>query len=400
VDVDTNIFDAKKAPLSETEGESERAIKVFSWSSLLNDFGAEMIYPIWPFFLTVYLGANMAILGFIDGLSDAIVSISQAASGYVSDRIQERKIFIWIGYLCGFLSRIGYAFSHIWELVIPFRVLDRAGKIRDAPRDAIIADISIKHERGRNFGILKAMDKLGGVFGIIFSILFFKFLGYKKLFLVAAIPSLIAVILVLVFIKEKRPAVRREKYQWLSFRAISPDFKLFLGLSSVFALASFSYSFLLVYAQKFGFKIELVPLLYLLFVIFAFIFSIPFGKLADKIGRKPVIMISFMLWALVCWLFIFLKSYIWAVVLTFIVYGMHKGALDPVQRAFVAELSPADKRASGLGLFQMAVGICALPSSLIAGLLWDRINYMVPLIVSLALTLAAVIMLAYVKEKD
>ncbi|MCX6710696.1 MAG: MFS transporter [Candidatus Woesearchaeota archaeon] len=212
--------DAKKAPLPESEEESEHAVRVFSWSSLLNDFGAEMIYPIWPFFLTVYLGANMAILGFIDGLSDAIVSISQAASGYVSDRIQERKIFIWIGYLCGFLSRIGYAFSHLWELVIPFRVLDRAGKIRDAPRDAIIADISIKHERGRNFGILKAMDKLGGVFGIIFSILFFKFLGYKKLFLVAAIPSLIAVILVLVFIKEKRPAVRREKYQWLSFRAI------------------------------------------------------------------------------------------------------------------------------------------------------------------------------------
>jgi MFS family permease len=399
--LDANIFTVLKSDegLSKKEQFTQHTVKVFSWSSFLNDVGAEMIYPIWPFFLTVYLGANMAVLGLIDGLSEAVVSISQAASGYLSDRFHKRKVFIWLGYVCAFLSRIGYSFSSVWEHIIPFRILDRAGKIRDAPRDAILADISVRHERGRNFGILKAMDKLGGVFGIIFSILFFKLIGYRNLFLIAAIPSLIAVVLVFAFVKEKK-AVHKEGYKWLSFNDMSRDFRLFLLLSGVFALGSFSYSFLLVYAQKFGFHIESIPVLYLAFTVVAFLFSIPAGKLADKIGRKPVLLISFILWAVVCWLFLFLNQHIWAVVLTFIVYGMHKGALDPVQRAFVSELSPKERRASGLGVFQMILGFCALPSSFIAGLLWDKINYFVPLIVSLALTLAAIIMLSYVKEKD
>lgn len=108
-----------------------------SLTSELNDLGSDMIYPVWPLFVTSVLGANMAVLGFIDGLGEAIVSISQAASGYVSDRLRRRKIFIWTGYLLGSLSRIGYALTTLWQHLIPFKIMDRAGKIRGAPRDAI-----------------------------------------------------------------------------------------------------------------------------------------------------------------------------------------------------------------------------------------------------------------------
>lgn len=131
------------------EKETKKTIGTFAWASFLNDMGSDMIYPVWPLFVTSVLDANMAVLGFIDGLGEAIVSISQAVSGYFSDRIKKRKVFIWLGYLLGSLSRVGYGLSTVWQHLIPFRILDRSGKIRSAPRDAIIDGISTKENRGK-----------------------------------------------------------------------------------------------------------------------------------------------------------------------------------------------------------------------------------------------------------
>jgi len=376
--------------------ETKKTIRTFALASFLNDLGSDMIYPIWPLFVTSVLGAPMSALGFIDGLGEAIVSISQAVSGYISDKIRKRKIFVWTGYLFGSLSRVGYAISSVWQHLIPFRILDRAGKIRSAPRDAIIADISTKENRGKNFGLLRAMDNLGAVCGIIVCILFFKLLGYRNLFLLAAIPSVIGASLIFHLIKEKKPADIKI-YKGLSLKDLDKNFKLFLLLSSFFALGSFSYSFLLIYAKEFGFQTAFVPVLYLVFTTVASIFSVPFGKLSDKIGRKQVLMLSYIFWGLVCLSFIFFRSHL-AIILTFVLYGLHKGALEPVQKTFVSELSPIKYRASSLGGFQMVVGLCALPASLIAGILWDKISIFMPFYFSLSLTALSIIMLIFVKE--
>jgi len=377
--------------------EKNRTVKVLAWASFLNDMGADMIYAVWPLFVTVFLGASMSVLGFIDGLGDAIVSLSQAASGYISDRIRKRKVFIWLGYFFGSMSRIGYAFSKTWHVLIPFKVLDRGGKIRDAPRDAVVADISEKKNRGRHFGIMRMMDNLGSLCGTTAAILFFGFLGYKRLFLIAAIPSLIGVLLILLIIKEKK-SERIKIRGGVSFRDLDRNFKLMLLLSAFFALGAFSYSFLMIYAKDAGFKILFVPVLYLTFTAFAFMFSIPFGRLSDKIGRKPVLAISYVLWAMVCLSFIFFKSYI-AILLIFVLYGLHKASWEMVRRTFVSELAPKKYRGTGLGAFQMVIGICALPSSFIAGILWDKVGKFVPLYLSLALTAVALILLTFVKEK-
>jgi MFS family permease len=376
--------------------ENKRTIRVFAAASFLNDMGSDMIYPVWPFFVTGVLNANMAVLGFIDGLGEALVSISQALSGYLSDRWGRRKVFIWLGYSFGALSRIGYAFSIVWQHLILFRILDRAGKIRSAPRDAIVADISTREERGKNFGLLRSMDNFGAVAGILVCIGLVNLIGYRNLFLLAAIPSVIAVFIIFFLIREPRQGLSAvgKKY---SLRHLDSNLKLFFILSAVFSLGSFSYSFLLIYAREFGFKVEFVPVLYLIFTLMAAVFSYFFGRLADTIGRKKVLMLSYLFWVMVILAFIFLRSYA-GIIITFVLYGLHKAAVEPVQKAFVSELSQKEFRASTLGGFQMVIGLCALPASALAGLLWEKAGMMVPLVVSVGLTAIALFLLLFVKE--
>ena len=373
-----------------------KTIRTFALASFLNDLGSDIIYPIWPLFVTTVLKANMAALGFLDGLGEALVSLSQAASGYLSDRTKRRKIFIWTGYLLGALSRLGYSISTVWPHLIPFRILDRTGKIRSAPRDALVADISTEENRGRNFGLLRAMDNLGAFFGILICIFLFSLLGYRLLFALAALPSIASVFLIFSLIKERKTE-KMKIYKGISLKDLNNNFRLFLLLSSLYAFGAFSYSFLLIYAKEFGFKITFVPVLYLIFSATASLFSFPFGKLSDKIGRKSVLMLSYFFWAAVCLILILSPNRL-MIILVFILYGAHRGALEPVQRTFVCELAPQEFRASCLGGFQMIIGLCAFPASFIAGILWTSLGMFAPFIFSLVLTVMAGIMLVYVKK--
>jgi len=380
-----------------TKKQSQKTVKTFAAASFLNDMGSDMIYPIWPIFVTTVLGANMAILGFIDGLGIAIVSISKALSGYISDITGKRKIFIWLGYLLGSISRVGYALSTAWSHLIPFKILDRFGKIRGAPRDAIIADISEKRTRAKNFGLLRAMDHFGATIGILITIALISTVSIRTIFLLASIPSLISVILIYTYIKEPKTPSSARLHKGMTLKNITPNFRLFLISSTVFALSSFSYSFLLIYATKYAYGITFIPVLYLLYTIVASITSIPFARLSDSIGRKKLIQISYLLWALVCIILITIPTKE-SILLAFILYGAHIGANEPVQKTFTSELSEKKYRATSLGAHQMLTGLAALPASVIAGLLWETINSTAPLCFSLTLTAISMFLLASVKE--
>lgn len=382
--------------MKEKQKQAKKEIRVFAAASFLNDMGSDIIYPIWPLFVTEVLKADMAALGFLDGLGEALVSLSQAGSGYVSDRIKKRKPFIWAGYLCGALSRLGYALSVLWQHLIPFRILDRVGKMRGAPRDAMVADVTPVERFGRTFGLLRAMDNLGAVFGILLCIWLINVLGYRLIFALAAVPSLIGSVLILLFIKEKKDRTRTI-FKGLKLRQVSPEFTLYLVLSAIFALGAFSYSFLLIYAKRLGFRVVLIPVLYLIFTAAASLFSIPLGRLSDLIGRKKVLFLAFLLWALVCAGMIASRSLL-LLPLLFFLYGMHKGALEPVQKALVSDLAPVHLRASYLGGFQMVTGLCALPASLIAGSIWEHGGASAPFYVSLGLTAVSISLLIFVRE--
>ncbi len=377
--------------------ETRKTIRTFAAASFLNDLGSDIIYPIWPLFVTQVLRANMSVLGLLDGLGEAIVSLSQAAAGYWSDKVRKRKVFVWIGYLCGAASRLGYAASSAWPHLVPFRVLDRAGKIRSAPRDAIIADISTDADRGRHFGLLRAMDNAGAVVGIVISIALFDALGYRLLFALAAVPSVLGALLILRTVREpKEPRAR--VFKGLSLRDIDRDLALYIVLNGVFALGAFTYSFLLLDARAAGFRTGFIPVLYLVYSVTAAALSYPFGRLSDRIGRKPVMFIAYGAWAAVC-AGVVLTDSLPAVAGLFVLFGVHKAALEPVQKTIAAELAPQPYRASVLGGFQMVVGLTALPASLLAGLLWDKAGRTTPFFVSLGLTAAAAFLLLFVKER-
>lgn len=383
--------------------EAERTVRTFAAVSFLHDMGSDMVFPVWPLFLRNVLNANMQVLGFVDGLGDAIVSLSSAASGYASDRLKRRKVFIWPGYLMGASARLGYAVAQSWQAVVPFKVVDRAGKIRSAPRDAIVADLSSKGERGSRFGVLRAADNLGAVAGILAAIAFVTAFGlteasYRTLFMIAAVPSVVAAILVLVAIKE-RHASQVRVYKGLRLHDLGRDYYLFLSLSALFSLTAFSYSFLLIFSEEAGYKDAFVPVLYLVFTAVAAVLSIPFGNLADSWGRKRVMTLALLLWMSVA-VVLLLDQGLAAVVVALVLYGAHKGALEPVQRAFVSELAPADFRASGLGAYQMVVGLLALPAGVIAGMLWESVGSWAIFAFALALTAVAVALLQLVHEHE
>ncbi len=365
---------------------------IFGLSSFLNDLGSDMIQSIWPIFITTVLNANMAVLGLIDGLGNALVSVSQAFSGYFSDYIGKRKVFVWLGYCFGGLSRVGYALSPSWRWLIPFKVLDRCGKIRDAPRDAIVSDLS-KYKRGWNFGFLRMMDHLGAASGVILGVVLLMLIPVRSIFLLAALPSLISALSIIFFIKEGKSKVL---FNGFNFNLLSNTFKIFLLVSCLFALANLSYSFFIIRALDIGFTPLLTPLFYLLFTIVASFFSIPFGRLADKIGCKPVISISYLFFFIACFGFAFLNSSLLIFPL-FIIYGLFLASFEPAVKSFIAGTSYKIVRASSIGTFRMLTGLIAFPASFIAGLLWEFSSSSAPFLFAASLSFICLLLLPLVK---
>lgn len=373
---------------------NKKTVRTFAWVSFLNDLGGDMVFPVWPIFMTQVLGVNMAVLGLIDGIGEAMVSISQAFSGYFSDRFQKRKGFIWIGYLFGAFARFGYAVTTTWPQALIFKVIDRSGKMRDAPRDAIVADASTPQDRGGNFGLINSFDHLGAVCGILMAIALVQLVSIRSIFLIASIPTFLGAALVYFKIREREP--EQKVFTGFRFKDLTPTFRYLLFLSGLFSLGAFSYSFLLIFSQDFGFTLTFIPVLYLIYMVTASVSAYPFGWLSDIVGRKLLLLFSFLLWGATTGLLLLTQSEV-AILMAFALFGFHKGTIDTAQRTIVSELAPTHLRSSYLGTFKMIVGLTAFPASLIAGLLWDKMGLFAPLVFSISMTGVAVLLLLPMK---
>jgi MFS family permease len=343
--------------------------------SFLNDFSSEMIMPILPMFITALGGAGL-VVGLVGGLRESISSILKVFCGYCSDRTGKRKIFVSSGYLTSAVFKFLLSFSKVWQHILVFAGLERVGKgLRTAPRDAIIAD-SMSEQRGRGFGIHRTLDTLGAILGsaVVFILFWFLKFDFKTIIFLAALLPVFSLI-PLHFVKEKKRQPQDITLR-LGIKNLPKPLKSFILVSGVFALANFSYMFFILRAQEFftgRLSVGVPILLYILFNVFYALFAIPFGALSDRIGRKRVLVFGYLLFSLTCLGFAFFNSLL-AFTILFALYGMVYAIIDGNQRAFVSDLSSGELRATALGTFHTTIGLVALPSSLIAGLLWQNIS--------------------------
>ncbi len=340
--------------------------------SFLNDLSSEMVMPILPLFITSLGGSGLAV-GLIGGLRESISSILKIFSGYWSDKTGRRKAFVTAGYLTSSAFKLFLAFSKTWQHILVFTGLERVGKgLRTAPRDAIIAD-SMPRDLGKGFGVHRAMDTAGAVLGsaAVFLLFWFFGLNFKSIIFIAAIIGFLSLI-PLHFVTEKKREQSDVDLK-IGLKNLPPRLKLFIFISGIFSLANFSYMFFILRAQEhFTGKLSIgAPiLLYILFNIFYTFFAVPFGTLSDRVGRKKVIAAGYLLFSLTALGFAYFTS-LPALVVLFSLYGMVYAITDGNQRAYVADLAPAKLKATALGTFHTVTGLAALPSSLIAGFLWQ-----------------------------
>jgi len=353
--------------------------------SLLTDVSSEMIFTLMPLFLANVLAAAPIVIGLITGVSDGIASIMKLVSGWISDKIGKRKWLAFAGYgISNFIKPVMY-FASSWGIVFGIRFADRFGKgIRTAPRDALIADSLASTERGKGFGLHQAMDSAGAAIGLLFTAVIIYFLQqnalnlekntYQLLVVFGIIPGMLALI-VFFFIHDRRhdSRMRIGITEAATDSSIGKQFMGFIIIMFLFTLGNSSDAFLILRAQNLGSCVLDIALMLLLFNIAYASVSLPAGLLSDRIGRKKILIISWLNYAAV-YLGFAVASSAWQVWLLFGLYGVYYGLSEGVARAFIADLVPEGKRGTAYGIFHGTIGLTLLPAGLIAGWLWQSIS--------------------------
>lgn len=359
----------------ETGDRSFHNVWVTGLTSLLTDISSEMVYPLVPVFLTAYLGAGPAALGFIEGVAESLASILKAFSGYISDRVGRRKPLAIVGYAFSPVGKLALFLAGSWVGVFAGRVLDRFGKgIRTAPRDALISESVSPSERGHAFGVHRALDTLGAAAGVALAMAILAATPHDRgasmrfIFLLSVIPAALGVG-VLFLAREVRPravAVEPPRLRWAD---LDPTLKRFLLVTFLFSLGNSSNQFILLRASRLGASLLSVLGLYLAYNVSYALLSWPAGRLSDRFGRRRVIVPGYLFYAVVYFLLARATSVSHLLGL-FVAYGFYMGLTEGVEKAVVSDLSTPHERASALGLHATLVGLGLFPASALAGLLW------------------------------
>ncbi len=374
---------------------SRRSVLALGWVSFLTDVSSEMIYPLLPAFLTKTLGAGPVAVGLIEGVAETTASLTKIGSGVWSDRVRRRKPIVLLGYGIAAIARPLVAFARVWTQVLAIRFTDRVGKgIRTSPRDALLADIVPAERRGRAFGLQRAMDNAGALVGPLLAALLLKvaLVDERGVFLLAAVPGVAAI---LVLWRAVPDTARRSMPVDAARGARGPlprDFWKVVAVFAFFTLANSTDAFLLLRARDAGVAVWQLPLLWGFFNGVKALTGVPGGAFADHAGRVPAIALGWIVYAVSYAGFAFVARPV-AVWGLFVLYALFFGLTEGSERAFVADLVPGELRGRAYGMFYAAVGVAALPASIVFGLLWKRFGPRVAFLTGAALALVAAIAL-------
>jgi len=373
-------------------------------TSFFTDTSTKMAYSVMPLFL-LSIGASKTTISLIEGIAESTASLLKAISGYWSDKIGKNKPFMIIGYGITAIITPLYALARIPIQILFFRFFERIGKgLRAAPRDSLISGSIKKNEAGKTFGFQKAMDNSGAIVGPLIAFLLLSIfpLNYSYIFLLATIPAILGVLTIIIFIKEAK-AEKKETTNKISLKLLPKKFYFFLIIIFVFTLGNSADALLLVKTSETGIDKSYIPFVYMIFNTVSVLLAIPIGKLSDRIGREKLIILGFIVYAIVYYFFGRFNS-INVFIFLFMLYGFYSALTDGSQKAMISDIVSKDLKGTGFGIYHAVLGITLLPASLIAGLLYDKVNSNAPFyfgsIMALIATILMIIFTVLDKKKE
>lgn len=374
--------------------------------SLLNDTASEMIYPLLPFFLLTTLGAGPAFLGVIEGVAESTASMLKLASGWVSDRASRRKPFVFWGYTIATVARPLIALAAAPWHVLAIRFADRMGKgVRSAPRDALLAASIEPAYRGRAFGIHQAADHAGAVIGPLLAaaLLYFMPGRFRLVFALAVIPGIISLFVIALRVKEHAVPVALDPVKTVELGSIFESFRdpalvKYLGVLMIFTLGNATDAFLLLRARDLGVALAALPLLWCVHNVSKMVWNVIGGRLSDRFGPRRSIVAGWIVYAATYAGFAFSTSqwHIWAL---FLVYGLFYGLTEAPEKALITALAPPERRGAAFGAYHFAIGIAALPASIMFGLIWASYGAETAFLTGASLSLIAALSLPFVLDR-
>jgi MFS family permease len=385
--------------------------------SFFTDVSTEMIYPLLPVFLASVLGANASFIGAIEGVAETTASLLKLLSGWWSDKVGSRKRLVVIGYGIASIVRPFTAMARTASQVLFIRLTDRIGKgIRTSPRDALLADSAPETARGRAFGFHAAADNAGAVVGPLLAFFLLKLQGVgsfdstkrllphdeqalRNVFWLSAVPALVAMIVLIIVVRDVPKRDSEEKTaaapEAESGGGLTKRFWAYLVVILLFTLGNSTDAFLLLRANQLGVPIALAPILWALLNFVKSASGTYGGGLSDTLGRKPLIVGGWLLYSAVYFAFGWAGA-AWQAWVLFAVYGFFYGATEGTEKALVADIVPRARRGSAFGWYNLAIGLGALPASLLFGAIWDRRGAPSAFVFGATLALIAALLMAFV----
>ncbi len=354
-------------------------VKATGFVSFFTDMGSEIIYPIMPVFLT-QLGVSRAMIGSIEGLAEGLPALIKLFAGALADRVRNRKWLVLSGYALSTLFKPLIAFARTGGFVLAMRLLDRVGKgLRTAPRDALVADYTHPSMRGHAFGFQRGMDHAGALLGGLIGFALLWWLGsdlpaMRKAIAWSFIPGILSVFTILFFIKEKpdrHTGTAKVRNPFAGIRSLPKPYFTYIIAASAFALANSSDAFLLLRAKDMGVAVPFLPLLWSMLHLVKSSTAVWGGKLSDRIGRRPVLITGWLVYAAVYAGFALFANG-WQAWALFLAYGLFYGLTEGASRAVIADLIPEGQRGVAFGFWGMLEGILLVAASILTGWLWDR----------------------------
>lgn len=360
-----------------------RNVWVLTFTSLLTDISSEMVFNLLPLFLANVLGVRTNIIGLIEGIAETTASLLKVFSGWLSDKLRRRKALTVAGYSLSAVSKPLLIFATAWTGVLAVRFADRVGKgLRNPPRDALVADSVDAHHRGLAFGVHRAGDTFGALLGLGLALLIvfstqaraitLSQETFRIVVLVSFIPAALAVLVLGLGARDIPPQSEAQPPR-LSLRGTPPAFRQFLGIVVIFTLGNSADAFLILRAQERGLSVTGVLGMLMMFTLVYTLVSAPAGALSDRIGRRRLILAGWGVYGLI-YLGFALAAAAWQIWLLYALYGLYYGLFEGTARALVADLVPPEARGTAYGLYNAAVGLAALPASLLAGMLWHGVG--------------------------